>query len=46
MQFSRFSYTKPQVMGLSESLDSFDIISRFVDIALTRRFDLVLPNFA
>ena len=30
MQFSRFSYTKPQVMGLLESLDSFDIISRYV----------------
>ena len=46
MQFSRFSYTKPQVMGLLESLDSFDIISRFVDIALNRGFISVLPNFA
>lgn len=42
----RFSYTKPQVMGLSESLDSFDIKGRFVDISLTRGFISVLPNFA
>ena len=30
MQFSRFSYTKPQVMGLLESLDSFDKNRRYV----------------
>ena len=30
IQFSRFSYTKPQVMGLLESLDSFDIKCRYV----------------
>lgn len=45
MRIMRFSYTKPQVMGLSESLDSFDINRRFVDIALTRGFISVLPNF-
>ncbi len=45
IQFSRFSYAKPQVMGLLESLDSFDRNRRFVDIALTRRFASVLPNF-
>lgn len=42
----RFSYTKLQVMGLLESLDSFDKYRRFVDIALTRGFISVLPNFA
>ena len=30
MRIMRFSYTKPQVMGLLESLDSFDKISRYV----------------
>ena len=30
MQFSRFSYTKPQVRGLLESLDSIDIKGRYV----------------
>lgn len=42
----RFSYIKPQVMRLSESLDSIDKNRRFVDIALTRGFISVLPNFA
>lgn len=41
-----FSHTKPQVMGLSESLDNIDIKGRFVNIALTRGFISVLPNFA
>ena len=31
---------------LIENRGGVDKISRFVDIALTRRFDLVLPNFA
>ena len=46
MRIMRFSYTKPQVMGLLESLDRFDKNRRFVNIALTRGFVLVLPNFA
>lgn len=36
IQFSRFSYTKPQVMGLSESLDSFDIKGRFRGVISAR----------
>lgn len=36
MQFSRFSYTKPQVMGLLESLDSIDIKGRFRGVAPSR----------
>lgn len=46
MRIMRFSYTKPQVMGLLESLDSIDKNRRFVDIALNRHFISVLPNFA
>ena len=37
IQFSRFSYTKPQVMGLLESLDSFDIKHRYVSLRARTR---------